>query len=767
MSVSDQAAKQALATMLRDEPELAGSLELIWRHAKRHLPGSTLISWLDVCGDLASTALGMSCTLAYLRNSPTCAAIVGADPTFALARSAIRLGLRVDSRAALALLLAAPKVARRLNRPAVFVEWLRVIEQLGELAPDSVALLLDRIDVILDRLDLRSFEAWALGTARSTADDPERRQRLFALLDLSARRALTAESSEVTFSDVERRLKAYLIALWGLRVPIRSTLADDGQPLRRASFDSGFIRMPAAFRGPSRSQATELFRASLAHIAAHLFFGGSKFRASGLKPLQVALVSLIEDARVEQRAFRVFPGLRRLWVPHHVAEPSAALIGPVLMARLARALIDPAYRDEDAWVQKGRALFFNERERWEDPSISRSIGGLLGNDLGQMRIQFNARTYVVEPAYRDDNLGLWDFGHDAASSAEADRIYEPVRIEQSNDDDAPHDREHRTQEDKGKPDRPNLARLVVEETEEETGIPVARYPEWDYLIGADRSDWVTLLEFSAAPGNLREVVDILEKYPVLANRITALIRSAKVSRPIRLRRQPEGDRLDLDACIAAAVSQRQGDVPDPRVYATLTRRHRDLSVLVLLDVSMSTNDIMRDSGETVLGIERDATALLAHAMEGLGDLFAIHAFCSNGRDEVRYYRLKDFAGPYDDVAKRRLAGVSGKLSTRIGAALRHAGRELARQHTHRRLLLIVTDGEPSDIDVGDRRYLVEDARKAVRSLMHMGIDVYCVGLDGQGDSYLTRIFERRNVLQIDRLERLPEKLPMLYFRLTA
>ena len=80
--------------------------------------------------------------------------------------------------------------------------------------------------------------------------------------------------------------------------------------------------------------------------------------------------------------------------------------------------------------------------------------------------------------------------------------------------------------------------------------------------GAGRSDWVTLLEFSAAPGNLREVVDILEKYPVLANRITALIRSAKVSRPIRLRRQPEGDRLDLDACIAAAVSQRQGDAPD-------------------------------------------------------------------------------------------------------------------------------------------------------------------------------------------------------------
>jgi nitric oxide reductase NorD protein len=90
---------------------------------------------------------------------------------------------------------------------------------------------------------------------------------------------------------------------------------------------------------------------------------------------------------------------------------------------------------------------------------------------------------------------------------------------------------------------------------------------------------------------------------------------------------------------------------------------------------------------------------------------------------------------------------------------------LSWQLSHRRLLLVITDGEPSDIDVGDKRYLVEDARKAVRSLTHHGIDVFCVGLDGQGDSYLTRMFERRNVLQIDRLERLPEKLPMLYFRL--
>jgi nitric oxide reductase NorD protein len=116
---------------------------------------------------------------------------------------------------------------------------------------------------------------------------------------------------------------------------------------------------------------------------------------------------LVEDARVEQLAIGRFPGLRRFWLPFHLAEASGVVTAPALMARLSRALLDPSYFDPHGWVNKGRDLFFAERVRWTDPAISRSIGGLLGNDLGQMRVQFNPRTYVVEPAYRDDHQGLW------------------------------------------------------------------------------------------------------------------------------------------------------------------------------------------------------------------------------------------------------------------------------------------------------------------------------------------------------------------------
>ena len=287
------------------------------------------------------------------------------------------------------------------------------------------------------------------------------------------------------------------------------------------------------------------------------------------------------------------------------------------------------------------------------------------------------------------------------------------------------------------------------------------------MIGRDRPGWATGVDFPVVAGVPGAIDRVLEWHAVTVNRITALIRSTKISRPVRLRRQAEGDRLDLDACIEAAVSRRGGENPDPRVYVRTDRRDRDLSALVLLDASQSTNDIVRGTESSVLSLERAAAALVAHAMGSLGDPFAVRAFCSNGREEVRYLRIKDFEESFGRIAKVRLAGLRGGFSTRMGTAIRHAGTELANQRSHRRLLLVITDGEPSDVDVADRRYLVEDARKAVMSLAHNGIDVFCVGLNAGGDSYLLRIFGRHNVTQIDRIEHLPEKLPMLYLRLTA
>jgi uncharacterized protein YegL len=615
---------------------------------------------------------------------------------------------------------------------------------------------------LLGRVNVIAFRAWMLNGIRETGSDPVKCAAYFAQVDNATLRAFERDPDDVAFSDVEASVKAFVMALWKIRPVIRTAnVRPGGKVMRRASFDGGFIRLPEIYSGYRATEAATHYHAVVAHVGAHLAYGQAKFPVGSLRPVQVALVGLIEDARVEALACEDYPGLARLWRQFHRTEASLAHTAELLMLRLSRTLIDPSFIDGDPWITKARIMFREARDQWKDPSISRKIGGLLGNDIGQMRVQFNAKSYVVEPSYRDDNLGLWDWSEPPPEQSErAETILEAVRVSEKEDKDEGEKRDHN---DDSSP--ANRATRVTE-VPEDAGIPIARHAEWDHISSILRHDWTTIVEFKPRPASAEAIDAILTEYSDVEQRIERLVKAAKISRPVRMRRQPQGDRLDLDASIRAMIDYRMGITPDARIYETKEMRSRDLSVLVLLDISESTRDRVRDTTTTVIALERAAAALLGQAMADLGDPFAIHAFCSNGREEVRYYRVKDFAESNPKALKARLAGLRGMLSTRLGAALRQAGAEIERQVTHRKLVLVITDGEPSDVDVADRKYLVEDARKAVHELAHKGIDVFCVGLDSGGESYLPRIFGLRNHLMINRIEALPEKLPMLYFRLT-
>jgi nitric oxide reductase activation protein len=261
-------------------------------------------------------------------------------------------------------------------------------------------------------------------------------------------------------------------------------------------------------------------------------------------------------------------------------------------------------------------------------------------------------------------------------------------------------------------------------------------------------------------GDARALEDALDRLGGFRQRIARLVRGARVGRAARLKRQPEGFDLDLDAAVDAAVALRTGDLPDERIHRASGRRARDVATMVLVDVSESTRD--RVGGASVLEIEKLAVGALGSAMDALGDRFAIRAFASCGRDDVRMIRVKDFSDPFDAAVMARLAGLAPGLSTRLGAALRHVGAELAPLRSHRKLVLVLTDGEPSDIDAADPLDLVEDARRATLSLRRSGIDVFGVTL---GPAASSAVFGRANAMPARRLEDLPSRLSELYFRL--
>jgi nitric oxide reductase NorD protein len=264
--------------------------------------------------------------------------------------------------------------------------------------------------------------------------------------------------------------------------------------------------------------------------------------------------------------------------------------------------------------------------------------------------------------------------------------------------------------------------------------------------------------------------EILTKHRPVASRIRHLIDALQPQGIVRRRGYEEGDELDLNAAVRAMIDIRRGVMPDPRINIRITRHLRDLALVVLMDLSESTNEPI-DKGDpnspSIIALTREATGLLAWAIDSIGDAFAVHGFASDGRHDLQYCRFKDFDQPYDDGPKSRLAGVTGGLSTRMGAALRHVGWHLIRQGASKRLVLLITDGEPADIDERDPQYLRHDAKKGVEDLLMQGIHTYCLTLDPLADRYVARIFGENNYSIVDQVAKLPERLPAVFAALTA
>ena len=205
---------------------------------------------------------------------------------------------------------------------------------------------------------------------------------------------------------------------------------------------------------------------------------------------------------------------------------------------------------------------------------------------------------------------------------------------------------------------------------------IAKYPEWDRAHGIERPEWTTVREVAARPGDRASSKKRSTAPMSCATGSGGWSAASGSAATIRLKRQLDGHDLDVDAMLEAGIALRMRQEPDPRIFRTTTSKHRDLAVLLLLDISESTRDRLA-SGASILDVERLAVAVLAEAMSALGDPFSMLAFASNGRDDVEMTTVKAFDEPYDRACVGRLAALSSGLSTRLGTALRHAGEMIA------------------------------------------------------------------------------------------
>ena len=774
------------ATCLSDgEHSHIEALESSYREATRVMSANGLNNYLEGMRAMCSLGKNQDLLLTYVEEMPGVAKEVGEDVIPDIVGAMMHLSSHTSGSVITLILSEMPLVARRLGDADVIRGYLKLLHNLAGKAPRGLRPMMENLDELLSKLTLGGLRRWALWGAQAHARDLDGQMAYFALQTESARSVLQKERRGTLFVDNQRKLNFYLRALWARAFFMRPTSGDyESREGLKPYIEDFQIHLPDAVDSYHDIKGIEIYRATAAHCAAHLVYTDKTINAESLSAAQMECINLFEDARVEYLAIKQFPGLKKLWSRFYRVEQSADLHETVdYMLRLSRALLDENYVDESPFIDQTAKAY---RSQLDDNAIDNQIALDAGLAFYQLMAEHSKIPSLrilqnIPVPYRDDNRYIWEFSehsfirqgkdfipsqiHQVRRNVDLVEMVNTLDCELAGDD---------AQEIWTLSSEYWLDQEACTINELEGKEPVSEpyhYDEWDYHVQLARPDWATVIERRQGRADPQIMDDILQKHKPIASQLKHLVDAMQPQGIVRKRGYEEGEELDLNAAVRAMIDIRRGIMPDPRINIRVTRHVRDLAIVVLMDLSESTNesigDAESDNPETILSLTREATGLLSWAIDAIGDNFAVHGFASDGRHDVQYYRFKDFNQRYDDDAKARMAGMQGGLSTRMGAALRHAGSHLLGQQASKRLVLLITDGEPADIDERDPQYLRHDAKKAVEDNAMKGVYSYCLTLDPNADQYVSRIFGENNYSIVDNVERLPERLPNVFAALTG
>lgn len=309
---------------------------------------------------------------------------------------------------------------------------------------------------------------------------------------------------------------------------------------------------------------------------------------------------------------------------------------------------------------------------------------------------------------------------------------------------------------------------------QEPGVEEQRilYPEWDYLASGYRRDWATLYALRADEGSAQAAKHLLDEWDDLVREVTRQFRMLRLQERTWRKRLEWGEEIDIAAAVERQVELRCGLPPTEKVYMEKRRVTREVSALFLLDLSASTSSEVAEgshAGETVLQLLVASVAIMARALEQLGDRYGIYGFSGYGRKKVDFLRIKSFDEPLSDAVWQRLGALKPLKSTRMGTAVRHAHHLLNTELSSLKMMLLLSDGYPQDFDYGedrtDREYGLRDTAQALREAEADHIIPFNLTVDAAGHDYLRRMCPPHGYLVLKSVEDLPVELPKVYLRL--
>ena len=316
------------------------------------------------------------------------------------------------------------------------------------------------------------------------------------------------------------------------------------------------------------------------------------------------------------------------------------------------------------------------------------------------------------------------------------------------------------------------------------------YPEWDHIAGSYKRNWCCVKESRIDPASSARYFDeTLRAYGRLLPQIQHQFERIAREGLRKVKRRADGDDLDLDAAIESLIDMRVGLTPSDQVYSSRQKQARDVVVAFLVDKSSSTAEHIETSADTlammniqnahgrnyrtILDIEKETAALLMASLERLGDTYSIYFFSGSGREDVKFHVLKDFEERLSDRIAARIDNIKPLHTTRMGPAIRHTVHKLRGQESRTKLLILISDGRPFDLDYGQQygdgaevEYAINDTRQALNEARQDGITPFVLTIDPQGNDYLRAMCDGIDYEVLDDISQLPARLLALYRTLT-
>jgi len=298
------------------------------------------------------------------------------------------------------------------------------------------------------------------------------------------------------------------------------------------------------------------------------------------------------------------------------------------------------------------------------------------------------------------------------------------------------------------------------------GAKAFLYDEWDSRIQDYRTRWCRVIEQAASEGTEEFFERTRSRYGGVVSLIRRYFEGIRPPALRRVRRQADGDEVDIEAAVEALVERRARAGPSDFVYIRRDRRDRDVAAVFLVDLSGSTGQQIGPDGSRIIDVEKEGLVLLCEALEAIGDQYAVYGYSGQSRHEVQIIVLKDFDERYGPQVWRRIGAVRPLVQNRDGAAIRHALRRLSERTARVKLMMMLSDGRPLD-DAYQDEYALEDTKAALREAKALGVHPFCITVDQEARGYLERMYGDVCYLIIDRVESLPERLPRIYKALTT